>query len=129
MLATRDGIKGVCCSFSFFEPASWKLRAVHATETVIRRGGSRLREGYARGRASSLRRREQKGRGGMQDGDRGTKGPCKSSTSVTPAVPAPERRARALAARVIFRLRGDCLFSLMKQREMVVSREISWKTV
>lgn len=94
MLATRDGIKGVCCSFSFFEPASWKLRAVHATETVIRRGGSRLREGYARGRASSLRRRVQKGRGGMQDGDRGTKGPCKSSTSVTPAVPAPERRAR-----------------------------------
>lgn len=44
MLATRDGIKGVC-SFSFFEPASWKLRAVHATETVIRRGGERLCEG------------------------------------------------------------------------------------
>lgn len=85
----------------------------------------------AKGRACSLRRRVQKDRGGMQDGDRGTKGPCKSSTSVTPAVPAPERRARALAHRVIFRLRGDCLFSLMKQREMVVRgfNEISWRTV
>lgn len=71
----------------------------------------------AKGRARSLRRRVQKGRGGMRDGDRGTKGPCKSSASVTTAVPAPERRrARALAARVIFRLRGDCLFSLMEQR-------------
>lgn len=54
MLATRDGIKGVCCSFSFFEPASWKLRAVHATETVIRRGGSRLREGYGEGSGEQL---------------------------------------------------------------------------